>query len=109
MILREEAGQVLEPATQPGYNPTWLVTVQNRGTEALVNTSVGIQTPSGTVTRNITIIRPGAIATIGIPFSPQWLDAATATTITATASVDIGTHDQRPANNARADAVGVKK
>lgn len=103
------AGQVLEPATQPGYNPTWLVTVQNRGTEALVNTSVDIRTPGGTVTRNITIIRPGAIATVGIPFAPQWLDAAAATTITATASVDIGTHDQRPANNTRADAASVKK
>ena len=103
------AGQVLVPATQPGYNPTWLVTVQNRGTEALVNTAVVIQSPGGTVTKNITLLQPGAIGTVEIPVQNSWLTAKTVPSITSTTRVDVGTRDARPTNNGRADAVNTTK
>jgi hypothetical protein len=44
------------------------VTVQNRGTEILVNTLLEITTPAGTTKINATTIAPGAIQSFTVPF-----------------------------------------
>ncbi len=43
--------------------------VQNRGTEALINTTLTVDTPRGTFSSNITQLAPGGTHTVRVPYS----------------------------------------
>ena len=45
------------------------ILIQNRGTEALINTTVKVSTGSGVVTRNITSLAPNAVQAILVPIT----------------------------------------
>lgn len=48
--------------------PTLMVTIQNQGTETLINSPVNIITPDGTKNLNISSLAPGQTETFEIPF-----------------------------------------
>ena len=58
--------QVLVPSTDPTSLPQVLVTVQNQGTETLINSPVSITSPTGTQILNISSLAPGQIQTFPV-------------------------------------------
>ncbi len=81
-------------------NATLQVTVQNQGTEPLVNTFLQVNTPAGLMQSNITTLRPGQISTFTTP-----LPAGTGnSTIQSSIQLSGGAADMNPANNQRTDA-----
>jgi subtilisin family serine protease len=97
------AGQVLLEGATPGTPPVWVVTVQNRGTEMLVNTAVTVETPSGPRERNIPVLRPGEISSFTLPAGNMWFRGDLLPEIRASVSLDPAVRDLRPANNSRLD------
>lgn len=90
-------GQVLVPATQPNSLPTVYVTVQNQGTETLINSPVTITSPSGTQQLNVSSLSPGQTQTFQIPIAiPANGDA-----VTVSSSVTSTAGDQDGSNNSR--------
>jgi len=90
-------GQVLVPAENGTSLPTVFVTVQNQGTETLINSPVTINSPSGTQQLNVSSLSPGQTQTFQIPLViPSNGDAVTvSTSVTSTAG------DQDSSNNSR--------
>jgi len=61
------SSQVLVPAETTTSLPQVLVTVQNQGTETLINSPLQIVSPSGTQSVNISSLAPGQIQTFNVP------------------------------------------
>ncbi|BDS06206.1 hypothetical protein NT6N_12460 [Oceaniferula spumae] len=93
-------GQVLVPASSPTSLPKVLVTVQNQGTEPLINSPVTITSPSGSQQLNISSLSPGQTQTFQIPIAiPANGDPVTvSTTVTSSAG------DQDSSNNSRSNS-----
>jgi hypothetical protein len=92
-------GQVLVMPTSPTSIPEIWITVQNQGTETLINSPVSIQSPSGVQNLNISSLTPGAIQTFRIPVTlPNQGES-----IAVTTSVQSLANDSDPANNTRTD------
>ncbi len=79
------------------------VTVQNRGTAALINTRVDVTTPAGTHTLTATTIPPGVSETFSVPFDRLKLQGRSMTGITTTATPGNSATDLYPQNNRRTD------
>lgn len=96
------ASQVLVPPSAASALPQVLVTVQNRGTETLINSPLTIRGPSGTQTINISSLAPGAIQTypVPVPFSND------GTPVTVSSSVQTTEKDSNKANNSRSESFG---
>ncbi len=88
------------PGNGPGRQQQVEVTVQNRGTETLINSLVVITTPAGATTINATTIPPGAIQSFTAPFGSNGNgDQGISATVTLSQGIDL-----TPDNNRR-DAV----
>jgi len=91
------ASQIILPASSPANLPELWVTVQNQGTETLINTPVAITTPSGTQNFNVSSLTPGQIQTFKLPVHlPSNGDP-----ITVTTQINAPAADNDPRNNAR--------
>ncbi|MBK1831546.1 S8 family serine peptidase [Verrucomicrobiaceae bacterium R5-34] len=91
------SGQTLVPATSSSSLPTVLVTVQNQGTETLINSPVTITSPSGTEHLNVSSLAPGETQTFEVPISIPASGAA----VSVSSSVTITSGDADISNNAR--------
>jgi subtilisin family serine protease len=97
------ASNVLVPSDSPGLNPELLVTVENRGTELMVNSTVNVFTRFGARQLNITTLPPGETKTFKIQLPTAALDPENPLRVQTSVSPGNGQVDQFPANNRRAD------
>lgn len=88
------AGQVI---TGSGASTTALITIQNQGTEPLINSPVVITSPNGTQSNNISSLLPGQIHTFSVPVSVP-TDGSTATISSSVATTE---NDKDTRNNQR--------
>lgn len=89
--------QLLVPATKPSSLPQILVTIQNQGTETLINSPVQITTPTGTRSYNISSLTPGQIHSFPVPIRLP----ADGSPVPVSSSIQIPESDQEPENNHR--------
>jgi len=75
------------------------VTVQNRGTETLVNTNLQVNSPAGTNYFNATTLAPGAIQTFTVPLS----NPSETMRLESSVTISNGQTDTKPANNSRVE------
>lgn len=80
-------------------NATLQVTIQNQGTEPLVNTLLEVSAPSGTFNSNVTTLLPGQTYTFTTPLPP----GSSGATIRSNVQLSGGATDMNPANNQRTD------
>jgi hypothetical protein len=76
------------------------VTIQNRGTEPLINTAVTVKGPGGTSNFNATSLNVGAIQTFSVPIGRNQGESANFET---TVTISGGQQDARPGNNIRVE------
>ncbi|RYD29822.1 MAG: hypothetical protein EOP87_17660 [Verrucomicrobiaceae bacterium] len=76
------------------------VTIQNRGTEPLVNTTVTVKGPAGTRYFNATTLKVGAIQTFSVPMGRSNGGSANFET---SVTISGGKQDARPGNNIRVE------
>jgi len=81
------------------------VTVQNRGTVALINSMVEALTPLGSERVIATTIAPGASETFSLPFDSQRFQGNTAVEVMSTITPGNSAVDITPSNNRRTDIV----
>jgi hypothetical protein len=93
------ASQVLVSPTITSPLPQVLVTVQNRGTETLINSPLTINSPSGTQLINISSLAPGAIQTYPVSV----LLPNNENQVTVSSSVQTTERDSNATNNNRSD------
>ena len=93
------ASQVLIPPSAASGLPQVLVTVQNRGTETLINSPLTINGPSGKQTVNISSLAPGAIQTYPIPV----VFPGTNNPVTISSTVQTTERDTKSSNNSKSD------
>lgn len=86
-----------EDPAKPG---TLHVTIQNQGTEALVNTGLTVSGPGGTYRFNATSLKVGGIQTFQVPMAQR---TGNISRFEATVAVSGGQADARPANNSRVE------
>ena len=92
-------GQVLVAPEFPTGLPEVWVTIQNQGTETLINSPVNITTSAGTKNLNISSLAPGEIQTFNIPvLLPHNGDP-----VTLSSSVQSAEQDQDSSNNCLSD------
>jgi subtilisin family serine protease len=84
------------------------VTVQNRGTVALINSMVEALTPLGSERMIATTIAPGASETFSLPFDSQRFQGNTAVEVMSTITPGNSAVDITPSNNRRTDIVRLK-
>lgn len=92
-------GQVLIQPTSPTALPEVWITIQNQGTETLINSPVGITSPSGNQQLNISSLAPGAIQTFKIPVNLPYNGEL----ILVSSNVQIQESDKNADNNSRSD------
>tara|TARA_B110000908_G_scaffold67677_1_gene81750 strand:- start:3075 stop:4691 length:1617 start_codon:yes stop_codon:yes gene_type:complete len=92
--------QVLVLPNEPTSLPQVLVTVQNQGTETLINSPISITSPTGTQTLNISSLAPGQIQTFPVPVRLPPGDAS----ISVNSSVQITETDKDPSNNSQSSS-----
>ena len=93
------ASQRIIPATNGSSNGLLEVLVQNRGTETLVNTSVQINTPGGTVQSNISTLPPGGVQAVRVPAGGNTADSGYVSNV----SLSGGKRDAKPSNDRRVE------
>jgi len=91
------SGQTLVPATDNNSLPTVLVTVQNQGTETLINSPLTITSPSGVQQLNVSSLSPGQTQTFRVPVAIP----ANGDSVTVSSSVTTASGDQDNSNNNR--------
>lgn len=84
----------------PGNPGMMQVTIQNQGTEPLINTAVSVTGPGGTSRFNATSLSVGAIQTFSVPIGGN---SNSTVRFEASATVSGGQGDARPANNHRVE------
>lgn len=90
-------GQVLVPATAPNSLPAVWITIQNQGTETLINSPVTIAGPGGTQTANISSLSPGQTHTFQVPLALP----ADGSPVTVETTVTSAEGDRDAGNNSR--------
>ena len=90
---------LIMPQTDTALPEAW-VTVQNQGTETLINSPVSIKTANRTQNLNISSLAPGQIQTFRIPVVLPYTDEA----VTITSSVQTNQADKDTSNNSRSDS-----
>lgn len=99
------ASQVLVAPTTGRPYPELLVTVENRGTTLLVNSSVQVTTPGGLVPLNVTTLPAGMIQTFHVPLPVNTFETATPLRVSSSVAVTGSNADAFPANNQRTDEI----
>jgi hypothetical protein len=84
------------------------VTVQNRGTVALINSMVETLTPAGSERVIATTIAPGASETFSLPFDSQRFAGSRAVEVMSTITPGNSAVDASPANNRRTDTLRLR-
>jgi subtilisin family serine protease len=84
------------------------VTVQNRGTAALINSMVETLTPAGSERVIATTIAPGASETFSLPFDRQRFAGNSAVEVMSTIALGNSAVDASPANNRRTDTLQLR-
>ena len=98
-------GQRLFEAHEPGSNDEIQVTVQNRGTVALVNTSLEIVTRFGRRQFNATMLAPGAVRTFSLPVRLEGLRKGQPVQVDSALTLGTMGADITPGNNRRSDTL----
>jgi hypothetical protein len=80
------------------------VLVQNRGTETLVNTAVGITIAGNRSAGNITTLAPNAVATIRVPITRPPVAGSGDLTVDSRVSLTGGATDAKPSNDRRVES-----
>ncbi|MEI6674978.1 MAG: S8 family serine peptidase [Verrucomicrobiota bacterium] len=93
---------LLAPAAEVSY-PQLQVTIQNRGTEKLVNAGVQVRTSAGNIPFNITTLLPNAIQTFTIPLPSANWNSGQALQFDSSVSLSGGQTDSNPSNNRRVE------
>lgn len=97
--------QILVPANDTSSIPQVLVTVQNQGTETLINSPISITSPTGTQKLNISSLAPGQIQTFPVPIIlPPSGDPVSVST-----SVQTLEEDKDPVNNNRSNSYSLEQ
>lgn len=99
------ASQVLLPATDGQGSDRWLVVVENRGTEQLVNTTLDVTTPTNNFTRNITVLNPGQTRVYEFNAHDSWFRGGEPGAVSAVVRTDTTVTDYRTSNNTRTDTL----
>ena len=94
--------RILEPDAGNPYGQVEIL-LQNRGTEALVNTTVKVSTGAGEVTTNITSLVPNAVQTVRIPISQPPAAEASSIRVDARVLLSGGYQDAKPSNDRRVE------
>jgi len=97
------ASNIFEQSETPGLNPELHVTVENRGTALLVNSTVSVTTRFGSSQLNVTTLPPGETQTFKLPLPTASLDPETPLRVQTSVAPGNGQVDGFPANNTRAD------
>ena len=92
-------------ANDPTANDEIQVTVQNRGTEILVNTLVEITTPVGSRQFNATTLAPGAVQTFSMPIRLGGLSKNEPVQVSSTLDFGAMAQDLTPYNNRRSEVL----
>lgn len=93
---------VVDPTPEKPYTQLQ-VTVQNRGTETLVNTGVSVSTGFITAPFNITTLAPGEIRTLTVPLAENRLQAVDSLQFESSVTLSGGQIDANPANDRRVE------
>jgi hypothetical protein len=80
------------------------ILVQNRGTEALVNTTVGITIGGNRSTGNITTLAPNAVTTIRVPITRPPVTGSGNLVVDSRVSLTGGATDAKPSNDRRLES-----
>jgi len=87
-----------------GGPPEMLVTVENRGTELLVNAAVTVSSGAGSTPLNVTTLQPGAIQTFTVPVPNSAFDGGTPFRVQSSVRLGEGV-DNFPSNDSRVDTL----
>jgi hypothetical protein len=87
-----------------GGPPQILVTVENRGTEMLVNAAVTVSSGAGSTPLNVTTLPPGAIRTFSVPVPNSAFDDNQEFRVQTSVRLGEGGADDFPANDSRIDS-----
>lgn len=93
---------------QPGRGDELQVTIQNRGTTALVNTLVETSTPFGMRQFNATMIAPGAIQTFSVPIRLDGFSKNSSLRVSSVLTLETSGADVSPGNNLRSDELSLR-
>jgi hypothetical protein len=80
------------------------ILVQNRGTEPLVNTTVGIDIGGNRSSGNITTLAPNAVATIRVPITRAPVTGSGNLVVDSRVSLSGGATDAKPSNDRRVES-----
>jgi len=103
------ASNIFEESQTPGLNPELLVTVENRGTETLINSTVNIDTRFGTNQLNVTTLPPGETKTFKIQLPTTALDPDQSLRVQTSVTPGNGQIDGFPKNNTRIDVIEINQ
>ncbi len=103
------ASNILEESQTPGLNPELFVTVENRGTETLINSTVNIDTRFGTNQLNVTTLPPGETKTFKIQLPTTALDPTQSLRVQTSVTPGNGQIDGFPKNNTRTDVIEINQ
>jgi hypothetical protein len=95
------ASQRILPPSPGNPNGQIEVLVQNRGTEALVNTKVQISTPTGKVVSNITSLPVNGVKAIRVPITQS---AVGSLRYESRVTLSTGLNDAKPSNDRRVES-----
>ena len=79
------------------------VTIQNRGTETLINAGVDVTTLSGRSSFNVTTLKAGAIQTFTLPLAERNLREGTTSQFSSEVTLSGSQTDSKPSNNRRVE------
>ncbi len=99
------ASQVVAPPADGRPYPELLVTIENRGTSLLVNSSVEVTTPNGQVPLNVTTLAPGKTQTFHVGLPVNTFDSAEPLAFTSVVTTTGGKSDAFLSNNRRTDVI----
>ncbi|MCX6876413.1 MAG: S8 family serine peptidase [Verrucomicrobia bacterium] len=94
---------VIPPSAEVPY-PQLQVTVQNRGTEMLLNAGVLVKTTAGSIPFNVTTLKPNAIQTFTIPLPLASWNSTAPLTFDSSVWLSGGKIDSNPFNNRRVES-----
>jgi len=94
---------VIPPSAEVPY-PQLQVTVQNRGTETLLNAAVLVKSAAGSIPFNITTLLPNAIQTFTVPLPAANWDPSQPLQFDSSVTLSGGKTDANPANNRRVES-----
>jgi hypothetical protein len=94
-----DAAVASQQISYSGQSASMAITIQNRGTETLVNTGLQVNTSGSVRYFNATTLAPGAIQTFNVPVAANRGSVSVDSSVT----VSSGQRDEKPSNNRRVE------